>query len=106
MFSGRTNAIQHGSELDDVEIELENFFLGERLLEVGRQNRLLQLAGEVFLPPEVEVFGKLHGDRAGPAHEPALAQVVADGILDGRFVESLVRAKPAVFGGGERRLEV
>ena len=54
------------AEEDLVDVELQDFVLGEPALDLQREQDLLELAGVGLLPAEEEVPGHLHGDGAAP----------------------------------------
>ena len=62
---GRRNAISREAEIDFVQIELENLVLGVGALDLHREQRFRDLAGERHLVREQEVLRHLLGDRRG-----------------------------------------
>jgi hypothetical protein len=59
------------AEIDLVDVKLEDLLLGQAVLDLECEQRLVQLAGERLLRREKEVAGHLHGDRARALAAPA-----------------------------------
>ena len=100
----RGHAVSAEAEIDFVEIELEDLFLGIGALDFQRQQRLLDLALERDLVGQKEVLGDLLGDR-GRALRPAARSVGLHieqaGANDAAEVEAVVLVEVLVLGGEE-----
>ena len=103
----RRHAIRARSEIDLVEIELENPVLGEGILDPHREDGFLDLAREGELAREQEVLRHLLGDRRR-AHQPAVAAQI-DQVRDHRVCHAQ-RIDPEMLVerlvlGGEKGLD-
>src|SRR5262245_48347003 len=91
------DAVEVGAELDDVEVELENFGFAEQLFEPRREDRFLDLSRQSLRAIEKEILGKLHRDGARADGEAARLEVVRDGVADRERAEASVGEKGSVF---------
>ncbi|MNQ68085.1 hypothetical protein D3C85_826290 [compost metagenome] len=93
---GRLDAIGAGAEIDPVQIEGEDFLLGELHLQPDGQHQLLNLALQILVRRQEQVLGQLLGDgRAALHHAPGLevqghGPAHADGIETGMVIEAPV----------------
>ncbi len=100
----RGDAVGAEAEIDLVEIELEDLVLGIGPLDLQREQRLLDLAGERHLVGQQEVLGDLLGDGRGALRPPArtvVLQVDRAGARDALEVEPVVLVEILVLGGQE-----
>ena len=88
------HAVGAHAEIDFVEVELENLLLGERTLDLHRQQRFLDLAREGDLVGEQEVLGYLLSDGGG-ALRPASAAILLD--VEQRRARDAGEVDPAVL---------
>ncbi len=80
---GGLDAVRAAAEVDRVEVALEDLLLGLLALQLQRQDRLLDLAGQAAVLGEVEDLDVLLGDRRG-----TLRRVPA-GVAEGRPDDAL-----------------
>ena len=101
---GGSHAVGAHAEIDLVEIELEDFLLGEGALYLHREQRFLDLAREGQLVREQEVLRDLLGDgggalRATPA--AVLLHVQHPGARDAGEIDAAVLVEILVLGSDE-----
>ena len=89
------------AEEDLVEVELEDLVLGERALEPGGEDDLLDLALAGAVAGQEEVLHHLLGDRRGAAQAPAVHRRVVERRHDAARVEAVVLVEVLVLGGDE-----
>ena len=100
----RGHAVGAEAEIDFVEIELEDLFLGIGALDLEREQRLLDLALERDLVGQKEVLGDLLGDGGGALRTAARSiglHIEHAGADDAAEVETVVLVEILVFGGEE-----
>ncbi len=94
---GGFGAIDPRSELDDIQIDLENPFLGELLFELMGEQCLFDLSQGIPGRREIEVLRELLRDRRGSAREA----FVLPGVFECGFhlggIESVVAEERGVF---------
>src|SRR4030088_811990 len=99
------NAVAH---VDDVEVELEDLLLGERVLDETRQSELGELLPQrarwIFANGE-RVARHLHRDGAESFARAPGANVGHDRAEEPAPVETAVLVESSVFGGDERLLD-
>ena len=100
-FRGGGDAIGALPEEDHVEIQREDFFLGEFALQPVRDERLLQLAAHGFFLGEERAARRLHRDRAA-ALRFSRGDVDEQAAQDSLPVEAVMVEEAVVFGGDER----
>jgi hypothetical protein len=88
---------------DLVHIDLEDLLLGEHVLQLERQEHLIDLAGVALLGGEVHIAGHLHGDGGG-ALALGLPQVGQRGAHHAAVVDAVVLEEPCVLDGQHRVL--
>ncbi len=92
------------TEIDVVQIQLEDLFLRQRIFQPARQDDFLELAPQRALIVQQEILGDLLRDGR-TAFEAASAQQVEDvfrhGAADAADVDAVVRKEVAVFGRQE-----
>ena len=84
------------SELDDVQVHLEDAILGEPQLQPPGQDRLASLAQEIPRRVQIHVLRRLLADRARPAKPPAAA-IRAPRLPDLLEIEALVLVEARVL---------
>src|SRR5207244_8948370 len=98
------NTVGAGTEIDFVEIKLDDAVLGQRRLDAGCEQHLLDLALDRNLVGQQHVLGDLLGDRRG-AHRPAVgpepAHISDYGAYDRDRVDAVVAVKVLVLGSKE-----
>ena len=97
---GGGDAVGAHAEIDLVEIKLEDSLLGERPLDLHRQQRFLDLARERHLVGEQEVLGDLLGDGGGALRAPPAAVLLHEqhrGARDAGEVDPAVLVVILVF---------
>ena len=78
------------SEVDLVEVQLENAVLRIAPLELHRKNRFLELPLEVLVRREKEHLGELLRYRAAALDDSTASEVLVDGPSDARGVDAVV----------------
>ena len=97
------------AEVDDVEIELEDLLLGERVLEPASQLELDELSAQGALVRQVREEGAahhLHGDGAEPFADVERGEVTPEGATGASPIDPAVMIEAAVLDGDERRAQV
>ena len=105
----RLHAESAAAERDFVQIQLENLFLGQRILDTHRKDRLAHLAAIAELIGEQQVLRDLLGDRRGADRAAAVAEVRDDRADDARIVDAAVAEKGLVLGreeGAHQKLRI
>ena len=92
------HAVGAAPEVDGVEVAVEDLGLGQLALELHRQHRLLDLAGDGALVGQVDVLHVLLGDRRAALLRPAAAQVGPEGPGHADRVDAAVLEVGAVLG--------
>ena len=95
------DAIGAGPEIDAVQIELEDFVLGEHLLQLIGQQHLLQLALHNPIRGEEQALGQLLGQGRGALAGAAGAPVGPGGPADALQVDGPVLVEAPVLGRHE-----
>src|SRR5262249_56431754 len=92
------------SEIDGVEIELENLRLAERTLDPGRHDHLADLAlvGQVFA--HQQVLDDLLGDGGTALRAPGGGEIADEGADQATLVDPLVLVEAFVLGRDESLL--
>jgi hypothetical protein len=103
--SGGVCAVNSGSPLDDVEVELEDALLAEDEFGNGDEGELGAFAENGTAGPEEEILDELLRDRRGTAGSRTL-EVVYCGDLDLVPVEAVVLVETRVFSGDDGVLEL
>ncbi len=97
----RLDAEAAATEWDFVEIKLENLFLGQRVLDAHRQDRLAYFAAIAELVGQQQVLRDLLRDSRGADRPAAARQVGDDRGRDARIVDTAMLEKGLVLGGKE-----
>ncbi len=97
----RLDAIRAGTEIDAVEIKLEDLILAVFALEPERQDRLLNLARERALLGEEEILGELLGERGAALHAPSPDHIAQKRARKALGVEAPMRIEAAVLDRDE-----
>ncbi len=103
-LGGGGHAIGLLAEIDLVEIELEDPFLGERLLDAHGEDRLADLARKRPFVAEQHVLGELLGDGRGADGAAVVVEVaeIGDrGAQDSERVDAAMDPEILVLGGDE-----
>src|SRR5581483_8643774 len=93
----RFGAVNVASPFDDVKIDLENALLRKRLLELARDDDLLQLAQRIFRRVQIKILGELHGDRAAAAVKAPGFPVFLERLFELFEIDSPVAEKRRVL---------
>ena len=101
----RLDAERAVAHVDLVEVELEQPVLRVPLLELERQQRFLDLAGEAPVRGEEQHLGELLGDGAPALHDAAMAEVRVGGAEDAPDVDPEVRVEARVLDRDDRVAE-
>ena len=96
------DAVDAGSQFDDIEIEFENARLAQEFFHAAGEDDLAQLAQHRLLPGEEEVFGQLLGDGRGPPGEALLLQIVAQRFAHRLHVDPLMAVEAGILGDDDR----
>src|SRR5271169_4989825 len=87
-----------GSEINPVQIDLEDLVLGEAVFEPQRQQGLADLAPEAPLRRQEKVFGELLGDRTPALDDMAGGKISDRGADEPDRINAEMAIKAAVFG--------
>src|SRR5207245_5878654 len=98
----RLDAVPAVAHVDLVAVEGEDLVLGERLLDLQRQDHLLELAADRLLRLQEERAGELLRDGAGPLGLPEPDDVRYDRAGDAAEVNPHVLVEARVFRGDQR----
>ena len=98
--AGGFGAVDAGTPLDDVEVELEDALFAEDELGDGDEGELGALAEEGAAGTEEQIFDELLID-GGASSETATVKVTFGGDLDGVPVEAIVLVEAGVLGGDD-----
>ena len=100
-LGGRLHAVSARTEIDAVEIKLENLRLAEFVLEPERQDDLLQLAPEGALLGEKQIFGKLLGDGRAALRNVASQHIGNGGANKPDWIDPEMAVETAVLDRNE-----
>ncbi len=99
----RLDPVGPASEVDRVQVLLEDLILGERALEPPRQNDLVPLALDRLGPVvEIDVASELHRDRAAALLDPTSGRVDDERTPQSRNVDAVVRREALVLDRDDR----
>ena len=101
----RLDPVGARSEIDLVQVQLEDRVFGKVVLDFDRDPRLFELAGQLLLAADLvrkDVPGELHRDRREPLRISERDEVGLRGAQDADVVDSMVGVEPLVFGRDER----
>ena len=93
-------------EVDLVDVELEDLVLAQVVLDLEREQRLVELARQRLLGGEEEIARHLHGDRARALAAAALREVGVGGARDAQIVDAGVLVEALVLGREDRLLQL
>jgi hypothetical protein len=102
----RLDAVGAGTEIDAVEVELENFVLGVLALQPQRQFHFLQLARHGAFLGQEQVFGELLRQRRAALRYAAMHDVGDGRARDADGVDAVMRIEAAVLDGDERLRQI
>ena len=97
------DAICPATEIDAVEIELEDLLLGEFPLEREGQNALLDLSREAAVVGQEDVAGQLLRDGRCRTDPALVGDARDDRTADAERIDAEVAAEPAVLDRDHRR---
>ena len=100
------DAVQTVAEVDLVQIQLEDFVLGERALEPPREDQFLQLPADGLVRRQEALPRELLRDRAAALRGAAVAKVGDRRSRHAADVEAAVIVEPLIFDGEDRVDEV
>ena len=100
----RLHPIRPIAVIDPIQIRLEDLGLRVLMLDLDREDRLVQLAQHGAVFREVDVLDELLGDRAAALVEAKVEQVVEAGLARAQQVQTAVLVKAAVLDGDGRLL--
>ncbi len=95
------DAISAGAEVDPVQIEGEDLFLGEFQLQPDGQHQLLHLALQVLIGGQEQVFGQLLGDGRAALDDASGLEIQGHGPAHADGVEAGVVIETPVLDGDE-----
>ena len=99
------DAIGARAQIDAVEIELQDLFLGQRLFQLRRIHQLVDLAAKRALLVEEDDLDRLLGDGRAALHDMAGAVVDPQRAQQAARIEAVMRIEVAVLhrdeGGGQ-----
>ena len=95
---GRGESVGAVAEKNLVEIQLQNFILGQGALYVEGEQHLFQFAGVGSLRREEKISRHLHGNGARPLRAGFAAQVAHHGAQDSGKIDAGVVIEAVVFG--------
>jgi hypothetical protein len=100
----RGHAVRPGAQVDLVQVQLQDRVLGKIVLDLDRDPRLLEFAGQRLLAADVvgeDVARELHRDGREALREPEREQVVLDRTQDAQVIDPVVVVEALVLGGDE-----
>src|SRR3954467_7106526 len=100
------DAVERRAVLDHVEVDLEDAILRQRVLDVPRQEQLLELSRERLLSIEQHVLDHLHRDRRRAVLESVPLEIADQRALELAHDEAVMLVEAAVFGRRDRLDEV
>jgi hypothetical protein len=103
---GCGEAVSALPEVDLVHVQLEDLLLGQAVLDLEGEQRLVELAREGLLRREEEVARHLHGDGARSLPPPARYQVRPGRAHHTDIVDPRVLVEAFVLGRDHRVLEL
>ena len=98
-MGGRCETISALTQIDLVEVQLQNLIFAQRLLDFVGQQGFVELTGERTLAAQVEVFGNLLRNRTGTGLDAAGHDVADRGARHTPNVHAPVVVEAFVFGG-------
>jgi hypothetical protein len=99
-------AVQTVTEIDLVQVQLENLFLGVRALDPLRDNQLLELAANRLIRRQKALTRELLRERAPALRDTPVTHVGQRRRADTHEVESVMVVKPLVFNVDEGLYEI
>ena len=102
----RLGAIGAFAEEQHVDVELKHLFLAELLLDLDRQQHLLELANESLFQRERDVARQLHGDGGRAGAHIRVQQNADDVVRERDVIDAAVFVEALVLGVQERVREV
>ena len=102
----RLGAIGAFAEEQHVDVELKHLFLAELLLDLDRQQHLLELANERLFQRERDVARQLHGDGGRAGAHIRVQQNADDVVRERDVVDATVFVEALVLGVQQRVREV
>ena len=90
-----------GAEVHPVQVNGQNLFLGETLLQPQRQQRFLYLALDRSLGRQKQVFRRLLGEGAAALTDAPGPEIDRHGAADPAPVDAAVLIKPAILDGDQ-----
>ena len=100
------DAPRGAAEIDGVEIDLEDFRLGERPLQARGDDHLAHLALVGHVVADEQVLGHLLGDGGAALRPSGLGEVADEGADDAALVDAFVLMEALVLGGDESLLHM
>jgi hypothetical protein len=100
-LGGGLHAVSAVAEVDVVQVEGDDLFLGQVAVDLVGKERLLELPHVAPLRGEIEGFGDLLGDRAPSLDDLARFKIFEKSPGDALHVEALVLEEAGVLGGDE-----
>ncbi|NJN39928.1 MAG: hypothetical protein HC807_02345, partial [Gammaproteobacteria bacterium] len=95
----RGETVRPLTEVDLVDIDLEDLVLGQARLDPEREEHLVGLPDQRLVGREEEVSGHLHGDRTGALPLAPREEVGVGCSYDADIIDALMAVEPFVFGG-------
>ena len=93
----RLHAVGLVAVVDAVQVGLQDLGLGVTVLELHREDRLVELAQDRPVTGKVDVLGQLLGDGAATLGDPALEEVLAGRPQDAEQVDPAVAVEVVVL---------
>src|SRR5690606_20568903 len=100
-LGGGLDAVGAAAEEDLVDVQFEDVFFGQDVLDLQGQDYLVEFTEESLVLTEEEVARHLHGDGGAAGAYLAVAHQFAGGTRQALEVNAVVTEEAFVFGGGQ-----
>lgn len=100
-LGGGLDAVGAAAEEDLVDVQFEDVFFGQDVLDLQGQDYLVEFAQESLVLTEEEVARHLHGDGGAAGAYLAVAHQFAGGTRQALEVNAVVTEEAFVFGRGQ-----
>jgi hypothetical protein len=103
---GGRESVRALAEIDLIYVQLEDLVFGETVLDLERQQRLIELARQRLFGSEEKVARNLHRDRARALASAALCEIGVGGAQHAEIIDAGVLVEALILGSEDCVLEL